>query len=188
MVASGAIRTDVASSPDGRILAFATDEGFARGLDLDTRTPLFQIGLDGARIVRIFFASGGARVAIASANGSVGLFEAATGTLLRRMQAESPLVAADLDASGERLLALACTGVVEVFDLERGERALGIEPKSGENLCTRPPSSSDAMITPSTGFEAAMSETCFSSLASTLPNGAKPATRPLATGSAASLG
>ena len=132
--------TDVAVSPDGRLLALATDEGFARVFDLDTRACLVQVGGYPGRIARVFFTPDGARLVVAAANGSVGLFDAATGALLRRAESEGTLVAADLAADGERLLTLACTGKIEVFDLASGERTLAIEPGVGvvESAVFRP--------------------------------------------------
>jgi WD40 repeat protein/serine/threonine protein kinase len=132
--------TDVAASPDGRLLALATDEGFARVFDLETRTCLVQVGGFRGRIARVFFTPDGARLVLAANDGGVGLFDAATGALLRRVDADGPLVAADLAADGERILTLGCAGEVDVFDLASGERSLAIDPGIGvvESASFRP--------------------------------------------------
>ena len=123
--------TDVAASPEGRLLALATDEGFARVFDLETRTCLVQIGGFNGRIARVFFTPDGSRLAVAAADGGVGLFDATTGALLRRAAADGPVVAADLAAGGDRILTLGCAGKVEVFDLASGERRFEIDPGIG---------------------------------------------------------
>ena len=119
--------TDMDASPDGRVLVLATDDGFARGIDLETRTQLFRLAGPPGRIVRVFFTPDGARIVSASADGKVLVFDRATSDVLFGMNAESPLVGADLAPDGARLLTIAGGGKVEVFDLGTGARSFAID-------------------------------------------------------------
>ncbi|MFN0009505.1 MAG: protein kinase domain-containing protein [Planctomycetota bacterium] len=126
----GRIVTDAAVSPDGRHLALAATEDdprkppiqVARLYDLASGDRLVDLAGHGGRIERIFYFPDGGRIATACADGRIRVFEARSGSLAREMDAEDPIVAADLSPDGSKIAAVGLAGRTSIWSTASGER------------------------------------------------------------------
>ena len=151
------IVTDAAASPDGRLLALAAAEDdprkapvqVARVFDLANGKEVLELEGHAGPIERILYAPDGGRIATASLDGRLRVFDARSGALEREMDTGDAIVAADLSPDGARLAAVGRGGTASVWSAATGERLFAIDqgpdgvawaafdPRGGAWLLTR---------------------------------------------------
>jgi DNA-binding beta-propeller fold protein YncE len=127
---------DVAYSPDGRRVAVVTDEGASTWILADgrwqeersLRSPATNGG-EGARphLTRIAFSPDGRQVAGGEEDGTVHVWAAATGQLLRRLSHGDWVTGLAFGPGGARLATAGEDGFVRVWDAGTGHRILEME-------------------------------------------------------------
>ena len=121
----------VAFSPNGAHLATAGDDGTARIWNIDLSHEWFTQPLPNGSTGRLAMSPDGKRLALAvGADGLAGIFDAASGQLLRALSTTAALQAVAFDPSGARL-ATAGQGETRVWDSSTGQTLFSLPGPAG---------------------------------------------------------
>ncbi len=130
VVDHGAPLSDVAISPDGARLATAGADAVARIWEIESRQEILALSghaeanrqgsIHPGGVVSIAFTPDGQRIATAGADGTVRLWDAATGQELRLISSHTNEVYLALGPDGNRLLTAGYDGQVKIWDISPG--------------------------------------------------------------------
>jgi WD40 repeat protein len=122
-------RSDLAISPDGKVVAASLGNATVRQFDTATGN---EISPAAGHLSGVVAVGSSARTVVSVSKESVRVWEPASGREVRQWPLSPPAVAAAVSADGRRVATSSGNGVVRLWDPATGEKALDIQTKRSD--------------------------------------------------------